>query len=845
MSVKRYYITKEFPEKQISKIWDNDSHISALAASTAQWVVAADDSSKFTGQRWSTREEFPAEAIKEGWDEKYDITSLGYGGDGRWFVIMSQDSGFTDQRWNTRNEFPEKEIKQGYKDGFYITEIVFGNDVWAVVMSKREDYTHQIYGLYNEVPGDIIKQYWDKGYSITSLSPGRGKWALVMTKTLAIENQSYVYDPNFPIDTVNEKVSEGFKIYNLYYGNGSWMVVMNILAGQADDAAIEGSMDEPYEEGVPEVQPASSGPEKKKNEKEEERPEALEDILNELNQLVGLNEIKQEVNSLMKFIKIEKMRRDRGQSSNPLALHGVFSGSPGTGKTTVARLIGRIYKALGLLKKGHLIEVDRSGLVADVIGGTAKMTNAVVQSALDGVLFIDEAYSLIPEDGGRDFGSEAVETLLKRMDDHRDRLVVIVAGYPEEMNRFINSNPGLRSRFVQTFHFTDFDPSELFNIFILTCKSNNIKLAENAVDKMNRYFAYIYKSRTKSFGNGRKVRNIFEEMMRHQAVRLGKLDKISDNELMTLTLDDVEKAVSDEFMDEKMESVDEILAELNQLVGMKKIKEDVKTLINFIKVEKIKAEKGMKSQSIALHSVFHGPPGTGKTTVARLMGRVYKSLGVLPSGHVVEVGRADLVAGWIGQTADKTDKVVDAAMHGILFVDEAYMLKPEGIGNDFGQEAIDQILKRMEDDRNNLVVIMAGYPDEMDRLIESNPGLKSRFNRYFDFKDYSPQELYQIFMVFCGKHEITLEKETDQLIWRYLEKEFNNRDRTFGNGRMVRNFYEKLIQAQSDRIANSAEEITVEMLTTLKLEDVLKVTETLSGGNTGPSGSSKGGQGRT
>ncbi len=842
MSGKPYYITKEFPEKQIDKIWGNDSHISAIAASAAQYVVAVDDSSTYTGQRWGTRGEFPADAIKEGWDEKYDITSLGYGGDGRWFVIMSQNSGFTDQRWNTRNEFPEKEIKQGYKDGFYITELVYGDDVWAVVMSKRDDYTHQIYGLYNEVPGDVIKQNWDKGYSITSLAPGRGKWVLVMTKTPAIENQSYVYDSNFPLDTVNEKMGQGYKMYNLYYGNGTWMVVMNILTGQSYANQIDGTQEDAAEEDTAQEQLSSSGPEKRKKAKEEENTETLEDILNELNQLVGLNEIKQEVNSLMKFIKIEKMRRDRGQSSNPLALHGVFSGSPGTGKTTVARLIGRIYKALGLLKKGHLIEVDRSGLVADVIGGTAKMTNAVVQSALDGVLFIDEAYSLIPEDGGRDFGSEAVETLLKRMDDHRDRLVVIVAGYPEEMNRFINSNPGLQSRFVQTFHFTDFNPGELFDIFILTSKSNNMKLAENAVDKLNRYFAYIYKSRTKSFGNGRKVRNIFEEMMRHQAVRLGKLDKISDNELMTLTLDDVEKAVQDEFMDEKMESVEEILAELNQLVGMKKIKEDVRTLTNFIKVEKIKAEKGMKSQSITLHSVFHGPPGTGKTTVARLMGRVYKSLGILQSGHVIEVSRSDLVGTHVGFTAEKTDNVVDLALNGILFVDEAYTLKPEGSGNDFGQEAIDQILKRMEDDRNNLVVIVAGYPDEMDRLIESNPGLKSRFNRYFDFNDYSPKELFQIFMVFCGKHEITLEKESYQLIRQYLENEFNNRDRTFGNGRMVRNFYEKLIQAQSDRIANTTEEITVEMLTTLKIEDVLKVTEIDDGGSRGPSGSSKGGQ---
>ena len=844
MASSKYYITKDFPEERIDKIWAKDSHIHLLAASSSQWVVVADKSSPYSGQRWSTRSEFPADSIKEGWDEQYDITSIGYGGNGRWFVIMSQDSGFTDQRWNTRDVFPEKEIKKGFKDGFYISEIAYGDDVWGVVLSKVPDYTHQIYGLYNEVPGDLIQEYWSKGYCITSLSPGQGQWALVMTKTdrYVDQTQFYVYNPVFPENDLNEKYREGYKITHLSYGNGSWMVVMSVYANQNKEGTITGESEEVTENDVPLAQPSSSGPEKKPVSDAEDNPESLEDILNELNKLIGLKEIKQEVNSLMKFIKIEQIRQERGQKSKPLALHGVFSGSPGTGKTTVARLIGRIYKALGLLKKGHLIEVDRSGLVVGYIGQTAENTNKVVQSALDGVLFIDEAYSLIPEDGGHDFGMEAVETLLKRMDDHRDRLVVIVAGYPDEMHRFITSNPGLQSRFVQTFHFTDFTPDELFKIFDLISSSNNTLLAEDAVDKLKRYFAYIYKSRTKSFGNGRKVRNIFEEMIRHQAFRLGEMKKISDKDLMTITLEDVEKTVQDEFVDEKIETVEEIMAELNQLVGMKRIKADVKTLINFIKVEKMKADKGMKSQPITLHSVFHGPPGTGKTTVARFMGRVYKSLGILPSGHVVEVGRADLVGGYVGQTADKTDKVVDTALHGILFVDEAYMLKPEGGGNDFGQEALDQILKRMEDDRDKLVVIMAGYRDEMDRLIRSNPGLKSRFNRYFDFKDFKPKELYDIFQVFCGKHEIKLEKEADKLIREHLENEFNRRDKSFGNGRMVRNFYEKLIQAQSDRIANSTDEITTEILTTLTLEDVLKVTESEIDGHPDPAGAGRSGQ---
>lgn len=333
-------------------------------------------------------------------------------------------------------------------------------------------------------------------------------------------------------------------------------------------------------------------------------------------------------------------------------------------------------------------------------------------------------------------------------------------------------------------------------------------------------------------------------MIRRQAPRLGRLEKISDKDLMTLTLEDVERTVEDEFVDEKTESIDEILAELNELVGLNEIKSDVRTLINFIKVGKMKAEKGMEPEALTLHSLFLGPPGTGKTTVARLIGRTFKSLGILPSGHVVEVTRTDLVGDVIGSTAIKTKRLLDSAMHGILFIDEAYMLKPEGIRNDFGQEAMDTILKRMDDDRDKFVVIMAGYPDEMNRLVISNPGLKSRFTRYFQFNDYMPEELNRIFLRFCQKHEINLEAEAEKLVARYLEDQYDQRDRSFGNGRMVRNFYEEIIRAQSDRIANSTGEITSEMLTTFTVADIRKAMDGSASGKPGPAGTNRSGQGR-
>lgn len=291
------------------------------------------------------------------------------------------------------------------------------------------------------------------------------------------------------------------------------------------------------------------------------------------------------------------------------------------------------------------------------------------------------------------------------------------------------------------------------------------------------------------------------------------MDDLTDEVLVTITLPDVENSVNDEFVDDVKESLDVIMAELNEMVGLGKVKDDVKMLLNYIKVEKMRMEKGLSTQPPALHTVFYGPPGTGKTTVARIIGRIYKSLGLLSQGHVVEVSRSDLVGEYIGQTAPKTQKAVENALHGVLFVDEAYTLKPQGVGNDFGQEAIDTILKRMEDDRDKLAVILAGYTGEMQALIESNPGLKSRFNRFFYFNDYEPEELWQIFSNLSQRRSYNMTPEAEADVKNYLEHQFINRDKSFGNGRMVRNVLEKLVQAQSHRISQLADLTDADLVT--------------------------------
>jgi type VII secretion ATPase EccA len=260
--------------------------------------------------------------------------------------------------------------------------------------------------------------------------------------------------------------------------------------------------------------------------------------------------------------------------------------------------------------------------------------------------------------------------------------------------------------------------------------------------------------------------------------------------------------------------------ELDDLIGLESVKKEVRSLANFVKLQKQREAQGLKTAKVSYHLVFYGSPGTGKTTVARIVGRIYKDLGVLKKGHTVETDRAGLVAKYMGQTAQQTDTVVQKALDGVLFIDEAYSLVPEGgNGQDYGQEAIATILKRMEDYRDRLVVIIAGYKDEMQRFIDSNPGLQSRFNRYIDFPDYSPQELTDIFKMYMKKNQYTMDGDAEAYLKTRLEIVVEKKDRNFGNARYARNVFEKSIQAQANRLAGRTG-LTKEELSELTMDDL-------------------------
>jgi SpoVK/Ycf46/Vps4 family AAA+-type ATPase/tetratricopeptide (TPR) repeat protein len=554
----------------------------------------------------------------------------------------------------------------------------------------------------------------------------------------------------------------------------------------------------------------------------------LQKGLAKLNSLTGLYSVKKEINEI---IKLARFYVEQGEDiNNKFSSHLIFLGNPGTGKTTVARLFSEIYSALGILPRGHLVEVDRQGLVGSYVGQTAEKTKDLIDKSLGGTLFIDEAYSLVKaEDDSSDFGKEAIDALLKRMEDDRGKFIVIAAGYTDEMNKFLNSNPGLQSRFNRIIYFEDYTPEELFSIAEKLFSEKEKQLDNETKEQLLKYFNRIYRSRTKNFGNGRVVRNLVESALKNHLLRIADLpsSERKGSDLKTIKLDDLKDLISPKKEKEIVkvqgdpELLDSYLKELNALVGLDSVKKSVDKLVSSLKVAKLREQRGMKVIPKNLHSVFTGNPGTGKTTIARLLSKIYKEMGILEKGHLVEVDRSALVAGYQGQTAAKTDVVIKSAIGGTLFIDEAYTLSRSS--NDFGQEAIDTLIKRMEDQQGKFIVIVAGYTNEMREFIDSNPGLVSRFTNYFSFEDFTQRQMLEIANIISEKNGYKLDEGAWQLLLDIFTELYGKRDKNFGNARTVRNILYKAISNQEERILTLVEP-TDEDLCTISFEDVDKIS---------------------
>ena len=537
---------------------------------------------------------------------------------------------------------------------------------------------------------------------------------------------------------------------------------------------------------------------------------SLNQVLAELDELIGLEKVKAAVREIASFVKSEQNKKQEGEEKK-IGMHIVLTGNPGTGKTTIARKLGEILAALDFLDRGHVVEVDRSGLVGQYLGETALKVQKKCDEAMGGVLFVDEAYALASGNkSGNDFGQEAIDTLLKRMEDDRDKFVVIAAGYRKEMDRFLKANTGLPSRFDRFIDIEDYMPTELSSIFIFMASKNGYTLTSDAEDKINSLTEVMYNKRDRNFANGREVRKLFEQTI----INVSKREPDSSDNLITVT--DIPGAENKEM------NLEGIFEELNHLIGLKEIKEELYKLAIYQKVEAARKEITGKYETLDSHYVFMGNPGTGKTTVARYLGKIFKALGVLSSGHVVEADRSDLVGAYVGHTSEKTNELIDSAMGGVLFIDEAYSLVIESSQNDFGTQAIQILLKRMDDDRGKFITVVAGYPNEMDKFVSSNPGLDSRFKKKIKFRDYTADELLDIFKKFIKDKGLVLTEEAEERAREIMTDLYTQRDENFGNGRTVRNYFEEVLENQSFRIAKHLDQPVKdkEILLTIEKEDI-------------------------
>ncbi|MEJ3658627.1 right-handed parallel beta-helix repeat-containing protein [Actinomycetes bacterium KLBMP 9759] len=539
-----------------------------------------------------------------------------------------------------------------------------------------------------------------------------------------------------------------------------------------------------------------------------------EGLLADLDGLIGLDAVKQQVTALVDMIAVSQRRRDAGLPVPTMSRHLVFAGAPGTGKTTVARLYGQILASLGVLRTGQVVEVSRTDLVSENVGGTALKTTKKFTEAIGGVLFVDEAYALAPQPGGGvDFGREAIATLVKLMEDHRDDVVVIAAGYSAEMRAFLRSNTGLASRFSRTIEFPSYSPQELLKIVERLAGEHGYELAPDVREVLIGHFGAMKRGDT--FGNGRVARQVFEEMTARQSQRLAAMPDATPDDLRQLSLPDLGEVGEGLGMRAAQRSHDPaqvtaLMNELGGLVGLEKAKEEVTDVISLLAIARRRRAAGLPEPDLSRHLVFAGPPGTGKTTMARLYGRLLAALGVLATGQMVEVSRSDLVGQYVGQTAPKTREAFERARGGVLFIDEASTLVRGHDGaHDFGQEAIDTLLTLMENHRDEVVVIVAGPLDDMRRFTGSNPGLASRFSRTVVFDGYTTDELLTIFTAMAASSGYDCPPETLAAVSARFDAAA--RGPSFGNAREARRVLNEMISRQARRLAADLESTTEEL----------------------------------
>ena len=516
-----------------------------------------------------------------------------------------------------------------------------------------------------------------------------------------------------------------------------------------------------------------------------------------LGELIGLAGIKESIKKIKAYALSNK-------DSEDLNIHMCFLGNPGSGKTEVARYIAGILYENKILPTNKVVEVDRSGLVSQYFGATAEKTRRIIAGAMGGVLFIDEAYALgnNSDAGLTDYGKEAIDTLVKAMEDYRGRFCVILAGYRNEMLQMLSTNPGFKSRIQFMLDFPNYSRDELRSITELMLKNRNYTIGDAAMSKI--LDITDIKRKDSNFANAREIRNILDQVIMCQNMRVAGTD---DNELGIVDVNKYIKDAKISLPTATGSAISKVLTgeeELDQLIGHGTVKRMIKKI-------KAYAKRNKGGEGFNLHMCFYGNPGTGKTEVARILSRILYDAGVLGEAKLVETDGHGLIGKYVGETGPKTEAKVNEAMNGVLFIDEAYSLvgpnEASGGVTSYGTEAIAVLLKEMEDHRGQFCVILAGYKDEMKNMLSSNPGFESRIQFTLEFPDYTREELGAITESFIAKKKYEIQ---DSALERLLDvTEYYRNLPNFANARTVRNILDQVLMNQNLRTEDIENDNTI------------------------------------
>lgn len=556
---------------------------------------------------------------------------------------------------------------------------------------------------------------------------------------------------------------------------------------------------------------------------------SIKSLFEEFDNLVGLHNLKQSLRDFISYLEFVKERKAKGIETNEnISANCIFLGNPGTGKTTVARILGRFFKAIGLLKNGHVVEVDRASLIGEYIGETAQKTEKVINQALGGILFIDEAYSLKRDKNSNDFGQEAIDIILKRMEDYKDKFFVIAAGYPELMEKFINSNPGLKSRFTHHFYFDDYNSSELAEIFKIFSEKEKYSFNEDAEKFLIEKLDSLIDNTDGSFGNARFVRNLFSETK----IELSKRYHLLEDEekdfysLNTILISDIQSAWlninnRNNSVVKSNEKIDRYVNEINNLVGLSSVKTTFNRIIASIKVDKLKSEKSISSVHKTYNSIFIAEPGSGTSTVARLFAKSLFASNKLSKGQLIEID-SSLFSGLSKLDAYLTmDELFKKLSGNVILVNDVtaslQCLKH------FSDSLLQYFLKKLYLMNDEVTAILSGTREEIEIIIESFPVLESQFPNKFEFEPYTNRQLLEIALSICQKKNYQLDEGAWQQLLELIDEMRQGKNRNFYNARSIKELLNRAISIQEDRILSMPNiqgsdlmTITYDDLTTLR-----------------------------